>query len=273
MTRRTLASSSMRFDFVWRRPAVSAMRMSAWRATAASSASNTTAAGSALGAWATISESVRWAQIRSWSMAAARNVSAAARTTRRPLRPLAGGELADGRGLAGAVDADDEDDGGRALDGRDGLPVLGVADGEQAGELVADGLLGGDVAALARALDEVHRQGGPDVAGDQRLLDLLPVRPAGHAERAAEPGAEPGAGLLEAVLELLALALAAGGVGLLGAVVGAPGPLDLRLGLGRGLGLGDGSGLRHRRDRRPAADVELGSGRRARREPSATRRR
>ena len=84
MTRRTLDSSSIRFDFVWRRPAVSAIRMSAWRATAASRASNTTAAGSAFGAWATISESVRWAQIRSWSMAAARNVSAAASTTRRP---------------------------------------------------------------------------------------------------------------------------------------------------------------------------------------------
>ena len=84
MTRRTLASSSIRFDLVWSRPAVSAMTMSAWRAIAASRASNTTAAGSASGAWATISEPVRWAQIRSWSIAAARNVSAAASTTRRP---------------------------------------------------------------------------------------------------------------------------------------------------------------------------------------------
>ncbi len=83
MTRRTLDSSSIRFDLVCRRPAVSAIRMSACRAIAASRASKTTAAGSAFGAWATISEPVRWAQIRSWSIAAARNVSAAASTTRR----------------------------------------------------------------------------------------------------------------------------------------------------------------------------------------------
>ena len=64
---------------------MSATRMSARRAMAASRPSYTTAAGSAPWAWATNSASVRWAQMRSWSMAAARKVSAAARTTRRPL--------------------------------------------------------------------------------------------------------------------------------------------------------------------------------------------
>ena len=43
-------------------------------------------------------------------MAAARNVSPAASITVRPPRGELGGQLADGRGLAGAVDADDEDD-------------------------------------------------------------------------------------------------------------------------------------------------------------------
>ena len=43
-------------------------------------------------------------------MAAARKVSPAASTTVRALGAELGGELADGGGLAGAVDADDEDD-------------------------------------------------------------------------------------------------------------------------------------------------------------------
>ena len=73
----------MRFDFVCSRPAVSISTMSARRATAASRASNTTA-GSAPGACATMSTPALSAQIRSWSLAAARNVSAAARTTRLP---------------------------------------------------------------------------------------------------------------------------------------------------------------------------------------------
>ena len=42
-------------------------------------------------------------------MAAARNVSPAASITFLPSRVQLRGELADGRGLAGAVDADDED--------------------------------------------------------------------------------------------------------------------------------------------------------------------
>ena len=33
------------------------------------------------------------------------------------------------------------------------------------------------VVSLAGALDEVDGQGGPDVAGDERLLDLVPRRP------------------------------------------------------------------------------------------------
>ena len=84
MIRRILASSSIRLERVWSRPAVSAMTRSAPRATAASSASYTTAPGSAPGAWAIIGTAARSDQIRSWSMAAARKVSAAARMTDRP---------------------------------------------------------------------------------------------------------------------------------------------------------------------------------------------
>ena len=175
------------------------------------------------------------------------------------LGTLAGGQLADRRGLAGAVDADDEHDGGRTLGGRDGLPVLRVADGEQPREFGADGLLGRDVPALAGALHEIHRQRGPDVPGDQGLLDLVPVRAVGHAEGAAEAGAEPRAGLLEPGLQLLTLVLPACGVGLLGAVVGTPGPLDRRLGRVRHV---------HRLHDPPAAGDRVRGGRRIKRDVS-----
>ena len=52
---------------------------------------------------------MRRAQMRNCSIAAARKVSPAASRTVLPFGPELGGELADGRRLAGAVDADDED--------------------------------------------------------------------------------------------------------------------------------------------------------------------
>ena len=106
MTRRIFASSSMRFDFVCSRPAVSISTMSARRATAASRASNTTAAGSAPGACATMSTPAlsrprsgagRWPR-RGTVGGGEDDASAGSRLPRR--------ELADGRRLAGAVDTD-----------------------------------------------------------------------------------------------------------------------------------------------------------------------
>ena len=134
-------------------------------------------------------------------MAAARNVSAAARMTLRPAAGVAGGELADRRRLAGAVDADDEHDRGPALDRGAGLPV-DVAIDQQGGQLGADRRLRpARLASLPGALDEIDRQRGADVTGDERLLDLVPLRAVGVPEVATELGHQAGAGLLEAGLE------------------------------------------------------------------------
>ena len=74
----------MRFWEVWNRPAVSARTRSAPRAVADSTASNTTDAGSAPSAPRTMWAEERSAHMASWSAAAARKVSPAARTTRAP---------------------------------------------------------------------------------------------------------------------------------------------------------------------------------------------
>ena len=262
MTRRTFASSSIRFDLVCRRPAVSAMTMSAWRAMAASRASNTTAAGSALGAWATISRVRALGPDPQLVDGGGAERVGGGEHDAPAVGALARGELADGRGLAGPVDADDEHDRRAALDGRAWAPSAPrPRSASSAGELGADGRLGATVATLARPLDDVHRQRGADVAGDQDLLDLVPVGAVAAAERAAQPGAEPGPRLLEALLELLALALAAGGVGLLGAVVGAPGPLDLGLRGGLGCTTGATGGQLAEDGVRLAGEVELERGR------------
>ena len=71
----------MRLCFVWRRPAVSTSSRSAFRASATAHASWTTAAGSAPALCFTRGTFRRAAQTSSCSTAAARNVSAAARTT------------------------------------------------------------------------------------------------------------------------------------------------------------------------------------------------
>ena len=71
----------MRFFLLCSRPAVSQMITSTPRARPAVIASNTTAAGSAPSDWRTISTPARSAQTWSWSIAAARNVSAAPSST------------------------------------------------------------------------------------------------------------------------------------------------------------------------------------------------
>ena len=84
MTRLTLASSAIRFAFVWSRPAVSTIRISEPRACAAFTASKATADGSAPGPWLTTGTPIRSPQRSSCSIAAARNVSPAPRRTEWP---------------------------------------------------------------------------------------------------------------------------------------------------------------------------------------------
>src|ERR687887_1909402 len=117
------------------------------------------------------------------------------------------GELPDRRRLAGAVDADDEEDGGVRGD------VEAARLAEEAGDLVREGrtqIL--DVAAGFEPLDELRGGANPDVGGDERLLEPLPgrlvagveggrrelfgERAAALAERLAQPSEEPAALLL-----------------------------------------------------------------------------
>ena len=81
MTLAILESSSIRFFLLCRRPAVSQITTSQPLALPALIASNTTAAGSEPSPCLTKSTPARSAQICSWSMAAARKVSAAASST------------------------------------------------------------------------------------------------------------------------------------------------------------------------------------------------
>jgi hypothetical protein len=117
-TRLILPSSSMRPTLFWKRPAVSMQDDVDFVLDAAAlTASKATAAGSAPSrAERTVGTPTRAPHVSSWSAAAARKVSAAPRTTSLSSRDEDAGELADGRGLAGAVDPDDEDARGPAVD-------------------------------------------------------------------------------------------------------------------------------------------------------------
>ena len=110
MTRTTFFSSSIRLSLVCNRPAVSTITTSAPRVVAASIASNATDAGSLPGWPPMKSAPTRLAQTRSWSIAPARNVSAAATTTCLSLAAKSRRELADEGGLPRTVDADHDDD-------------------------------------------------------------------------------------------------------------------------------------------------------------------
>ena len=105
-------------------------------------------------------------QVCSWSAAAARNVSAAPSTTLRPSATSTRASLPHGRRLAGAVDADDEDDGRtvvaraascaacgrRRVDARDAAPRAAAA---RASLGRPDAL---DPDALAQPVDELGRR-------------------------------------------------------------------------------------------------------------------
>ena len=177
ITRRTLASSSIRFVCVCRRPAVSMMITSAPRSRPRAIASKATAPGSEPSGPLTTSTPARSPQRSSCSTAAARNVSAAPTTTVRFERVLeVPGELADRRRLAGAVDADDEDH--RRVGPQVDLVVAGAGElGEQLREAVGQRLAADQVALLGLAfelLDDLGGRRGADVGVDQRLLEALP---------------------------------------------------------------------------------------------------
>ena len=122
---------------------------------------------------------------------------------RPPLPGVAARQLPDRGRLARAVDTDDQDDRGTAGNRRARAPVE-VSRHEERRELGPDGRLGAArIAPAASTLHEVDRQGRADVAGDQRLLDLVPLRPlagAGPEER-PEPRHEVAPGPFQAVLE------------------------------------------------------------------------
>ena len=195
-TRRTFRSSSIRLDLVWMRPAVSASTRSAPRAAARWTASKITELGSPPSWPWTTSAPVRSPQIPSCWPAAARKVSPGGEHDALARVDLPLGQLADGGGLAHAVDPDEEPHRGAVLGHRQ------AAVARQAGLDV--GLQGIDqgVGALDRArgdlLPQAVEQGrgraDADVGGEQRLLELVPdgaVEGRAGAQRAHRP--RPGA--------------------------------------------------------------------------------
>ncbi len=89
---------------------------------------------------------------------------------------VAARELADGRRLARPVDADDEDDGRTARHRRARGPGQ-VARDEERREFRPDGsLCAARLLPPPGTLDQIDREGRPDIAGDERLLDLIPRR-------------------------------------------------------------------------------------------------
>ena len=148
-----------------------------------------------------------------------------------------------------------------------------VARDEQGRELGADRRLGATrVATLAGPLDEIDGERRADVAGDERLLDVVPLRVVA-AEEAAQLGHEAGPRPLEALVEGVrpgrrrgrrsdrtARRRARGPVGRPGSGA-APARARVRLGLGLGLRLRLGLGRRARpQARAPARAPDLGLG-------------
>ena len=166
----------MRLCCVWRRPAVSMRTTSASAGLRGGDGVVRDRARVGARLWRTKWAPERSAHTASWSMAAARNVSAAPITTLWPSWLSRYGELADGGGLAAAVDPHHEDDGGRVLQRdprrlgghvlRDGAPQ-GGRDVGAAGDAALGGL-------LAHLLHELERRVHPAVGGDERLLQVVP---------------------------------------------------------------------------------------------------
>ena len=144
---------------------------------------------------------MRPAQAVSCSMAAARNVSAAARRTLRPARLEAPRELRDRRRLARAVDPDDEDD-RRHRRPRLPRPRDRGPRREERQELVLERDIGRHVAVRARPVEHLDRELRAHVRADEGLLDLLPRVDVGRhasAQQAPHAGPERAAGRLERI--------------------------------------------------------------------------
>ena len=140
-------------------------------------------------------------------MAAARKVSAAQSRTLWPSAEKRCGELADGGGLAGAVDADDEDDGGRLGDAGHGT-LGGLEDFEQvfANQAAQFGGVVDELAvhALADSFEDFGGGADADVGGDEGVFEFF--EQVGVDFLAAGEGVfhavdETGAGFFDAGLE------------------------------------------------------------------------
>ena len=157
--------------------------------------------GSAPGAWATTGTPARSAQIRSWSMAAARNVSAAARMIERPSPRYRAASLPIVVVLPVPLTPTTSTTAGPPAAAGCGAQSRSRAH-EQRRQLGADGRLRTlGVAPSAGALDEVDGQRRSDVAGDERLLDVVPGRSVGAAQVAPELGHERRRGSSRALIE------------------------------------------------------------------------
>ena len=175
MVRRILASSSIRLDLVCSRPAVSTMTTSLPRAAAASMASKTTADGSAPGG---VGDDGHVDAARpDGELLDGRRAERVGGREQHPgaQRLEAPGELGDGRRLAGAVDAHDEDDRRRCPARRLARPGHGLARREQGEELQLERPVPGVRSRRARARShDLDGELRAEVGGDERLLDLLP---------------------------------------------------------------------------------------------------
>ena len=142
-------------------------------------------------------------------MAAARKVSAAQRRTERCSCLKRMREFADGGGLAGAVDAHHEDDGGRVCDAGGGA-LAGLEDFEKvlADEVLQFGGVAKLVAlhALADAIEDFVGGVDADIGGDEggfELIEQIGIDFFLALQGVFESGDQAGAGLLYAALELL----------------------------------------------------------------------
>ena len=154
----------------------------------------------------------RSAQMRSWSLAAARNVSAAASSTRRPAAASRAASLPMVVVLPVPFTPTISTTAG-APSGRASAHG-GSRGSEERGELATH--RGGG--AVARAVDRrarsttLRRERRADVAGDQALLDVVPRLRGDRVadEQPAQPGHEPATAAAQAVLELAGARVGAG---------------------------------------------------------------
>ena len=198
-TRRTLRSSSIRFVLVCRRPAVSASTRSMPRDVARSTASKTTALGSPPSLPRTSSASARSAHVASCSAAAARNVSPAASSTRRPsprcwlatlpivvvlptpLTPTNSHTL-------GLSSSDGSKCSSRSAPARRSCISACRASSSSSGSVISLALT-----RLAQLVEQLRRDADADVGPQQRLLEVLP-RLLGDPAPAADAGEGAGQG-------------------------------------------------------------------------------